>query len=59
MDTKFKMLKMVSAILFQYTIIGILTYSLITGIGGDDMAKTIIGALVGLAVGIGINSISE
>lgn len=49
-------LKTISAIIFQFTILGILTWALFVGIGD---ANTIIGALIGLAVGIGINSIAE
>ncbi|WP_165000420.1 hypothetical protein [Anaerophilus nitritogenes] len=49
-------IKTISAIVFQFTIVAILTFCLVTKIGDPE---TIIGALIGLAVGIGINSISE
>ena len=53
MDNKFKMF---AAILFQFALVGILTWCLYAKIGDAD---TIIGALIGLAVGIGLGSISE
>jgi len=49
-------LKLISAVLFQFSIVGILAYCLVTGIGDTD---TILGALIGLAVGIGVNSITD
>lgn len=53
MDNKFKI---VTAVLFQFTILAILTWCLYAKIGDAD---TIIGAVIGLAVGIGLGSISE
>lgn len=49
-------LKLISAVLFQFVILGVLSYALFKGIG--DQA-TITGALIGLAVGIGLNTIRE
>lgn len=49
-------LKSISAVLFQFTILGILTWCLYAGIGEPD---TIVGALIGLAVGVGLNTIKE
>lgn len=48
--------KTLSAVIFQFAILGILTWCLYFEIGD---ANTIIGAIIGLAVGIGINSIAE
>lgn len=44
------------ASLFQFSLLGILMWCLYNSIGD---ANTIIGAVIGLAVGIGINSITE
>jgi len=53
MDNKFKT---VTAVLFQFAILAILTWCLYAKIGDPE---TIIGALIGLAVGVGLGSISE
>ncbi|WP_156778814.1 hypothetical protein [Clostridium formicaceticum] len=49
-------IKVISAVLFQFAIVGILTYCLVAGVGDT---QTIIGALIGLAVGVGVNSITD
>ena len=49
-------LKVIAAVVFQFSIVGILTWCLYAKIGDPE---TIIGALIGLAVGIGLNSIKE
>ena len=48
--------KQASAILFQFALLSILTWCLYSEVGDPD---TIIGAMIGLAVGIGINTITE
>ena len=48
--------KLILASVFQYAILAVLTYALITGIGEAD---TIIGIFAGLLVGIGTESIKE
>ncbi|WP_165000419.1 hypothetical protein [Anaerophilus nitritogenes] len=52
-------IKIISAIIFQFTIIAMLFYCLVTGIGGVEVVNTIVGALIGLAVGIGVNNITD
>jgi len=48
--------KMIAAVVFQFALVGILTWCLYAKIGDPE---TIIGALIGLAVGVGLGSISE
>ncbi len=48
--------KMISAVLFQFILVGILCGCLYLNIGD---ANTILGALIGLCVGVGIGSIKE
>jgi hypothetical protein len=48
--------KTVSAVIFQFSILAIMTGCLYLGVGDTN---TIIGALIGLAVGIGINTVKE
>lgn len=49
-------IKLYSAIAFQFLILAVLTACLFTGTGD---ANTILGAIIGLAVGVGIGSIKE
>ena len=53
MTNKFKV---ISAVLFQFSILLILTWCLNYGVGDTN---TILGALIGLAVGVGINTVKE
>ena len=48
--------KEVAAVTFQFCILSIMTGCLYLGVGDTN---TIIGALIGLAVGIGINTVKE
>ena len=45
-----------AAVVFQFTILGVLTYCLIMNIGDQN---TILGVIAGLAVGVGMNSVTE
>jgi hypothetical protein len=48
--------KTISSVLFQFAILTIMTGCLYLGVGDTN---TIIGALIGLAVGVGINTVKE
>ena len=48
--------KFIIASLFQFSVLGVLTYALISGIGDSEF---ILGALTGVMVGVGVDSIRE
>lgn len=55
MKEKKRMLKFCTAVLFQFSLLAVLTYALVSGLAD---ANLIIGAFVGLLVGVGTNEIS-
>ena len=56
LNPKEKTIRFAVSAVFQFSLLGVLTWCLYKGIGDSN---TIIGAVIGLAVGIGINSIVE